>query len=109
MTSQDCKPPTQIASVDGIPPKPVTMNEPAANIPWELLCNQPPFQMYAAERMPNTKGSDSYAHAKAFVGAHDIGLDVYNDYCQWHKDKGYWPNETPMGELIAADGDTLIA
>ena len=25
---------------------------------------------------------------------------LYSAYCAWHSSKGYWPKETPMGELI---------
>lgn len=103
------KPPTQIASVAGIAPKPITMNEPQDAVQWEKLIRLPPFQMFAAERMVNVAGNDAENHAKAFVSAHGFGLSVYDDYCQWHRAKGYWPNESPMGELIAADGNTLTA
>lgn len=25
---------------------------------------------------------------------------LYELYAKWHKNKGYWPDETPMGALI---------
>lgn len=103
------KPPTQVASVAGIAPKPITMNEPQTSADWEKLVRLPPFQMFAAERMVNVTGNDAENHAKAFVSAHGFGLSVYDDYCQWHQAKGYWPNETPLGQLITADSDILIA
>lgn len=102
------KPPTQIASAEGIAPKPITMNE-EARLDWNHIVRLPPFQMFAAERMKNTSGADSESHAKMFASAHWSSSGLYDSYCQWHREKGYWPNETAMGELIAVEGDTLTA
>lgn len=93
------KPPTQIASAEGIAPKPVTMNE-QARLDWDRIVRLPPFQMFAAERMPNTSGADSESHAKLFASAYGASAGLYDTYCQWHREKGYWPGETPMGEVM---------
>ena len=95
------KPPTQIAGVQGIAAVPVTMNEPPKStaVDWRRVVALPPFQMFAAERMRNTSGKDSQEHAADYVQAQGGGADVFQAYCQWHEAKGYWKNETPMGEV----------
>lgn len=94
------KPPTQIAAAHGIAPKPVTMHEPQSTaVDWSVVVALPPFQMFAAERMRNTSGKDSQEHAVDYVRARGGGADVFQAYCEWHAAKGYWKNETPMGEV----------
>lgn len=93
------KPPTQVASVQGIAPKPIELTP--APVDWAPIVALPPFQMYAAEMLRNTAGKDAMAHAADLVRARGAGRDVLDDYCRWHAAKGYWPNETPLGELVA--------
>lgn len=94
------KPPTQIAGVVGIEPERIVMNEaPATTLPWPMIASLPPFQMFAAERMRNTSGVDSEKHAAYFIRAKGAGQDLFDEYAAWHEAKGYWPNETPMGEI----------
>lgn len=96
------KPPTQIAGVSGIAVVPLVMNEPPAapSVDWARVVSLPVFQMYAAERQRNTSGLDSKRHAEEVVRDNGAGLDLFAAYCSWHKAKGYWPNETPLGEAI---------
>lgn len=96
MSTTEKKPPTQVAGVKGFSAFDAT---PAPRIDWDYLVMLPPFQMYAVERTGKPQGE-----IMAWVMSQDLQA-LYDDYRQWHKDKGYWPNETPMGELIAADGD----
>ncbi len=77
------KPPTQGVIVDGIAPKPITMDPKADAIDWLRLGGLPPFEMFIAEKYQGQMP--------------DPSRDLYDDYCQWHAAKGYWPNETPMG------------
>ena len=93
------KPPTQYASVQGIDAKPITMNQQQAAIDWQRLASLPPFQMFAAERMRNATGADGVEHALRFVRDQGAGSDLFDAYAQWHSEKGYWPNETPMSEV----------
>lgn len=94
------KPPTQVAGVVGIAPTPITMNEPQAQaIHWPAIAALPPFQMFAAERMRNTSGKDSMEHALDYVRGMGAAPDVLQAYEAWHTNKGYWPNETPYGEV----------
>ena len=109
------KPPTQVASVAGIAPKPVTMNDTTAEgrtrVDMRALVQLPPFQMFAVERtylsqgeiemLTGVQGPNAMRVMQnlVFRAGNDINA-LYDDYCQWHADKGYWPSETPMGELI---------
>lgn len=34
------------------------------------------------------------------TGQRPAPAELYADYCRWHENKGLWPNETPLGELI---------
>ncbi|MDD2978127.1 hypothetical protein [Aquabacterium sp.] len=54
---------------------------------WVRLEALPAFQMYLTEKRLEARRS----------------LDFFDAYCQWHGAKGYWPNETPTGELINGD------
>ena len=96
------KPPAQHAGVVGIASTPVTMNEPQPAIDWGRLVTLPPFQMWAAQRLPTMHpgGRNSEEHAKDVVGRLGMGVEVFQEYAAWHKAKGYWPNESPMGESI---------
>ena len=94
------KPPTQVAGVQGIAPERITMNDAPANaIPWQFIAELPPFQMYAAEVMRNTSGKDSMLHAADFIRAKGAGQDLFDAYAAWHEAKGYWPQESPLGEI----------
>ena len=80
------KPPTQIAGVQGIDATrfPVS-NPPPVN--RQRLVGLPPFQMFAAEK-------------RQLPAALVLQDEAVNEYIQWHQVKGYWPGETPFGELI---------
>lgn len=53
----------------------------------DLLVGLPPFQMFASmKRQP-----------PAVLVLQDAAV---NEYFRWHQAKGYWPGETPFGELI---------
>lgn len=54
-------------------------------IDWPHLKGLPAFEMFLAEtRREREPPSQS----------------LFDDYCQWHQNKGYWPSEDPMGRLI---------
>lgn len=96
------KPPTQVAGVEGIAPKPIVLTPEPSTINWARIIQLPPFQMFAVERKPSLvdkfegKGLDS---VHAWMAQHEPD-DLYKQYSDWHEDKGYWPNETPYGEAI---------
>lgn len=81
----ETKPPTQIAGVQGIDA--TQFAAPPPPIPWKRLAGLPPFQMFAAEKR---RPVESLAMEKEAVA----------EYITWHKAKGYWPGETPFGELL---------
>jgi len=92
------KPPPIRVAVAGIEPAPIALTP--ARRDWERLANLPPFQMWAAERLRSEHpgGRDSAEHARDVVRRLGAGDDVYAEYAEWHAAKGYWPDETPMGE-----------
>ena len=91
------KPAPQIAGVVGIGAVPIYY-EPKQSLDWKKIVSLPPFQMFAAERVRNRAGADAVSHAELVVHAAGGSVDLYDAYCAWHRDKGYWSNETPMGE-----------
>ena len=112
MTTTKKKPPTQRAGVEGIAAIPIELTPPQPQkIDWARLCELPPFQMFAAECLPELGNAFSTMKSgcgplwewntelKDWMLSHEPE-DLYKQYCDWHKAKGYWPNETPMGELI---------
>ena len=103
MTTTKKKPPTQTAGVSGIAPKPIELT-PAQpqQIDWRRLCELPPFQMFVVEREPKLAeqfANDNYQAVREWLVRH-VMEDLSQQYCAWHAAKGYWPNETPAGELI---------
>ena len=90
------KPPTQIAGVTGIDSyKPMDSKPP---IDWYKLCALPPFEMFMMEQTGQTNANNIIQWAQQRAEA--LGADkFYQLYADWHEAKGYWVNETPMGEL----------
>lgn len=87
-------------SAQGIEAKPVTMNEPVPVIDWRALAALPPFQMFVHERSPCPVDADSERWATQYVERFIRDVDaetLLEKYKQWHADKGYWPNESPLG------------
>lgn len=65
---------------------------------WSELAGLPPFQMFMGERSESIGPYiGNWSHEESGV----VGVDpnLIEEYCAWHKNKGYWPNETPFGEL----------
>ncbi len=92
------KPPTQVAGVQGIAAIPVVLTpEPPSRINWTVVFGLPPFQMFAVESAGMAPG-DVMAWIKPWAHQHDE-RELYDKYCKWHAAKGYWPDETPLGDL----------
>src|SRR5690606_27815414 len=101
------KPPTQVAGVQGFSAFEAKPTEPL-RIDWQRLCSLPPFQMYVVERgylsqgeiemLTGVQGPNAMRVMQnlVFRSGNDINA-LYDDYCQWHAAKGYWPNEDPLG------------
>lgn len=110
------KPPTQVAGVEGIAPKPIELTptkpvEQEQQVDWAKLCELPPFQMFAVECDPFLGAAFEYSQDDDGIVLWErsdrlntwlhtyIPEDLYKQYCDWHAAKGYWPNETPMGAI----------
>lgn len=99
------KPPTQTAGVSGIdghggmgeaPIEPAT-----ASIDWQKLISLPAFEMFVAEESGQTGATAGEWVSQRRSAMGDDKL--YKLYAKWHKNKGYWVNETPMGDVISED------
>ena len=94
------KPPTQVAGVVGIAATPVTLNpQIPARINWQKVFALPCYQMFAVERSARPAGTVT-EWVEEWSVQHGDEAEVLAEYCDWHAAKGYWPNETPFGELI---------
>ena len=95
------KPPPQVLGVSGIAEQPIVIHD--AKINWALVAALPPFQMFLAERDgPNQTGKNSqeWATGVAMRLAASVGDEaLFGEYAAWHEAKGYWPNETPLGQV----------
>ena len=95
------KPPPQVLGVAGIAEQPIVIHD--AKINWAMVAALPPFQMFLAERDgPNQTGQNSQQWAtgvamRLAAAVNDQAL--FDEYAAWHGAKGYWPNETPMGQV----------
>ena len=96
------KPPPQVLGVSGIAEQPIVIHD--AKINWALVAALPPFQMFLAERDgPNQTGKNSqeWATGVSMRLAASMGDDaLFGEYAAWHKAKGYWPGETPLGGVV---------
>ena len=99
MSVADTKPEPIRVGVDGIAPKPIELTPERPRIDWAHLFGLPPFQMYAVERARKSP-ADVMAWMPDWVLSHESEQALFDDYCEWHTDKGYWPNEDPLGRLI---------
>lgn len=79
------KPPAQGVGVEGFNAFAAKPETQAPVIDWSHVCGLPAFEMFMAERHP---------HGEPTTRA------LFDEYCQWHANKGCWPNETPLGELV---------
>lgn len=99
-TTARAKPPPIRVGVEGIEPRKQAPGV-GAQIDWPRLVELPAFQMYAVER-----SGKSPIDVMAWLGdflQFEVGQmgeqSLFDHYCRWHTEKGYWPNETPFGEL----------
>lgn len=96
------KPPPRTLGVSGIAEQPILMPTPQL-VNWAQVAALPPFQMFLAERDgPNQTGKNSqeWATGVAMRLAASAGDEaLFGEYTAWHAAKGYWPNETPLGQV----------
>ncbi len=107
MAETKVKPPTQSVGVEGFksdiyPDKQLDdADELKQAIDWQKLIHLPKFQMFAIEitRLPVGTVMEwiiGYIQDRCYQDPNGL----FNQYKQWHEDKGYWKNETVFGELI---------
>ena len=95
------KPPPRVLGVAGIAEQPIVIHDPKIN--WAMVAALPPFQMFLAERDgPNQTGQNSQQWAtgvamRLAAAVNDQAL--FDEYAAWHAAKGYWPHETPLGQV----------
>lgn len=98
--SEEQKPPTQIAGVTGIDAHGGMGEAPIEpRIDWQKLIGLPAFEMFVFEE----SGQHAGASASGWVANRRSSMgdkSLYDLYAKWHRAKGYWPDETPMGALI---------
>lgn len=103
------KPPTQIAGVMGIdghggmgeapietPTEPVEFQQ---YVNWQKLINLPAFEMFVQEQSGHTSGYAAVEWVRARREALSDSV-LYDQYAAWHKDKGLWLSENPVGALL---------
>lgn len=95
------KPPPQVLGVSGIAEQPIVIHD--AKINWATVAALPPFQMFLTERDgPNQTGQNSQQWATGVamrLAAAVSDQALLDEYAAWHTAKGYWPNETPLGQV----------
>lgn len=95
------KPPPQVLGVSGIAEQPIIIHD--AKINWATVAALPPFQMFLAERDgPNQTGKNAQEWATGVathLAAATSDTALFDAYCAWHTAKGYWPGETPLGQV----------
>ena len=76
------KPPTQVAGVEGIAPKPIELAPIRPSIDWARLFGLPPFQMYAVEHAGKSS-ADVMAWMPDWLRSHEGAQQaLFDDYCQ---------------------------
>lgn len=104
MTAQKEKSPPQGIGVQGFnaftTPADETKPKSVPQVDWIKLAELPPFAMFAQEAY-GTVSSNLTPWLNEMFRKTQGG--IYQEYCNWHADKGYWKGETPMGDVINAD------
>lgn len=103
-TPRKKKPPTQTAGVTGIDAHGGMGEAPIEQpfqqyIDWNKLIHLPAFEMFVAEESGQSAGASAtewVANRRSTMGDDKL----YDLYAKWHKAKGYWADETPMGKLV---------
>lgn len=101
----DKKPPTQVAGVQGFVAFEAKPDPVVPEIDLSGLVQLPPFQMFMVEvKCVSTDFAEAPGHyLRLICDTPQKMQELYDQYVTWHKDKGYWPNETPHGELIGGE------
>lgn len=98
------KPPAQGIGVKGIEPRPIelTPNQ-EMYVNWKAVGALPPFQMFVHEQAPCPPDRCQQQWAIDYgvrYGAQVGDRVLLERYAQWHQAKGYWPDETILGQPV---------
>ena len=75
-------------------------------VDWSSVITLPAFQMFLQERRGITLYDNSEPLDDDLNDSFILELSgesaaaLFDEYDHWHAAKGYWPNETPTGQLI---------
>lgn len=97
------KPPTQSVGVAGFNADLYASD--IKKIDWHILIHLPKFQMYAVQMTGGSYGNCGNAMEWIMGYVQDRirsygEQNFFDEYVNWHDQKGYWKNETVYGELI---------
>lgn len=67
-------------------------------VDWGFLFGLPPFEMYLSEKVGNQNRLMWQDWLLKELANKDEQA-VYQAYADWHANKGYWVNETPLGQI----------
>lgn len=66
---------------------------------WSQLVRLPSFELFVTEQSGHPAGNDADHWVMARRQAMSDSV-LYELYAKWHKDKGWWAGESPMGGLL---------
>lgn len=104
--SENNKPEPIIIQMSGVEPEQVMNGALNLQYDWGKLLGLPPFQMYCSEISDNDiLYVENWIEYLVLAKLNEIGEDTFfNQYCEWHKNKGYWENEDVFGNLLMVGG-----
>ena len=93
------KPPTQSVGVAGFKADLYANDE--QFIDWQKLIHLPKFQMFVIEQS-RMSVSNVMEWITGYVQdrCYESSKPLFDQYVNWHNEKGYWKNETVFGDLI---------
>lgn len=102
--SEIIKPPTQSVGVEGF--KADLYASDNKSIEWQVLIHLPKFQMYAVEVAGRQYGSVGNIMEWIIGWMQDRirsygEQNFFDEYANWHNEKGYWKQEDVFGNLLA--------
>ena len=97
------KPPTQAVGVAGFNADLYASD--IKKIDWHILIHLPKFQMYAVQMTGGSYGNCDNVMEWIMGYVQDRirsygEQNFFDEYANWHNEKGYWKNENVFGDLI---------
>lgn len=102
--SEIIKPPTQSVGVAGF--KADLYASDIKKIDWHILIHLPKFQMYVVQMSGGSYGTHGniMEWIKGYIQDRIQSYgeqNLFDEYVNWHDEKGYWKNEDYFGNLLA--------